>query len=122
MAHISDLPLRRTRGFTILILLAVTLALSACNKNKDRVAFDGKFFKTKAKSASDDRQSFTVKVPRINQGLTPALEAGRYEGTRYCVENFGTSDIEWINGPDADDSALNISGTTLTLSGRCSTW
>ena len=105
-----------------LLLLAGFLALTACTKTQDRVFFDGQYFRTKAKHTSDDRQSFTVRVPRITKGLAAAREAGRYEGTRYCVENFGTSEIAWVNGPDADEAALRINGTTLLLDGRCVLW
>lgn len=105
-----------------LTLLAAVIALGACSRSQDRVYFDGKYFRTKAKHTSDDRQSFFVKVPRIDQGLAAGREAGRYEGTLYCVENFGTSEIAWVNGPDADDADLNIDGNTLVLNGRCVLW
>ncbi len=102
--------------------LIAVLAVSACTKKENRVLFNGLYYPSKAKSASDNRQGFAVTVKRATKGLDGAREAGRYEGTRYCLKNFGTSEIKWAQGPDADNGTLNLSGSSLKLTGSCVTW
>lgn len=98
------------------------MALGACTKNKERVLFNGVYYPTKETSESDDRRSFKVSVRRAERGMLGAREAGRYGGTRYCLKNFGTSDLEWTQGPDAEDGVLEIAGGNLILRGRCILW
>lgn len=122
--HVADRTLDKTRsglrgGLLALCALAV---LAGCSNNKNRVLFDGEYFRTKAKSASEDRLSFVVRVPSVDRSLEGAREAGAYEGARYCIENFGTSEIAWVQGPDGDAGTLVVDGNTLTLSGRCVLW
>ena len=51
--------------------------------------------------------------------LDGAREAGRYEAIRYCIANFGSSDIAWTEGPDAEDGTLTIANDRLLLRGTC---
>ncbi|WP_338548466.1 hypothetical protein [Roseovarius phycicola] len=122
MRHVATIKRFEFRSVFILSLLILSFILSACARKNERILFDGNFYKSRAKHTSDDRQSFRVKVSRANQGLNGARAAGEHEGNRYCIENFGTSEIEWVNGPDADETALNFDGNTLVLSGRCILW
>ncbi|MEL7257899.1 MAG: hypothetical protein AAFN80_08640 [Pseudomonadota bacterium] len=110
------------RSTIVLGLLAASMVMSACGRKDERVLFDGNFYKSRAKHTSDDRQSFTVRVSRANQGLNGARAAGEHEGTRYCLENFGTSEIAWVNGPDAEEAVLIRDGNRLVLDGRCVLW
>ena len=64
----------------------------------------------------DDR-SFSLVVRRANRSLSGASEAGRYEATKFCIKNFGTSDIAWVLSPD--DNNVGLNGKVLELSGRC---
>ncbi|RKT30413.1 hypothetical protein BXY70_2402 [Roseovarius halotolerans] len=105
----------------ILILTACTV-LAACGDRAKRVYFNGNYYPTKATKASDDRQDFVVTVRRTDQGLTGAREAGRYEATRYCLTDFGTSEIAWTQGPDAEDGRLQLANGNLVLRGRCIIW
>ena len=120
MTKTFSLPFQRPAMGAALMLIAV-LVLSACGNERrvDRVAFDGQFFNTSAKKLEKDRIAFEVVVRQVSQSLTGAREAGRQEGIRYCIGNFGSSNIEWINGPDAEDGQLRISSDRLTLTGRC---
>ena len=106
----------------ILLCLLTVCAVAACAKKEERVLFNGQYYPTKSKSASEDRQGFVVSVKRATKGLDGAREAGRLEGTKYCLKNFGTSDIKWVQGPDAENGTLNISGGNLNLTGSCVTW
>ena len=105
----------------IVLSLAAVMALASCGERSERVFFNGMYFPAKSAKASDDRKTFTVTVRRVEQGLAEAREAGRYEATKYCINNFGTSQIAWTQGPDADDAVL-VSDGTLTLTGRCDLW
>ena len=111
------------RIFTL--LLSATIALSACANAKvnsgRNVEFDGARFGAKL-SKGDSREEFSVLVREPSKSLTGAREAGRYEGTKYCIQNFGTSEIIWSNGPDDADESLVITDNTLVFQGRCKGW
>ena len=102
------------------VMLIAALMLSACGgKKADRVAFDGQFFRATAKKVDKQRLDFEVTVRPVSGSLEGAREAGRYEAIRYCVGNFGSSEIEWTSGPDAEDGRLLVSNDRLLLTGRC---
>ena len=105
-------------GFLCLLLIGC----ETDQQRSARVLFDGINFRTKAKSESKDRMSFAVTVPKPDRNLQAALAAGSFEATTYCVQNFGTSDLEWFNVPDVDDAALQYKGSRLLLTGRCVLW
>ena len=109
-------------GLLVLLLAAVAM-LVACGPRSDRVTFNGVYYKAKAKPVEkEDVLTFAVKVPRVDRGFQGALLAGEYEGTRYCLENAGTSDIDWANGPEGDEGTIPVSNNTMTFTGRCVTW
>lgn len=108
------------RGLIVITIAALTL--TACSERSERVMFDGMYFPAKAKKDSDDRQDFVVSVRRATQSLDAAREAGRHEATRYCLQNFGTSDIDWGEQADGDSGAMQVSGDSLVLKGRCVIW
>jgi hypothetical protein len=106
------------RGFSIITLTA--LALTACSNKEDTgLRFDGQYFQTKAKKAEDSLVEFTVTVTPVSSSVEGALAAGEYEGTRYCIKNFGTSVIEWSVGPKTDPKQVHVVDDTLTFLGRC---
>ncbi|MEY8838475.1 hypothetical protein AB9K41_05510 [Cribrihabitans sp. XS_ASV171] len=108
----------------VMLAAAAALALSAgCAREgrKDRILFDGLYFPSKAQ-AVDKKVSladFTVTVQDAAQSLDGAREAGRHEGTRYCIETYGTSRIDWVVGPDSDASQLRIADGKLIFRGTC---
>lgn len=103
------------------LLLIATLLLTACQAERraDRIAFDGQFFRTSSKKLDKQRFNFEVTVRPVSASLDGARAAGRHEAFRYCIGNFGSSDIVWINGPDGEDGTLRVSGDTLELQGTC---
>ena len=103
----------------IVCLLAATLVLSACgNRKEDQVAFNGIYFSSKADRVSkEERDHFRVQVKKATQDLGAAREAGRYAATRYCIEQYGTSSIEWVIGPDSE-SIVPVDGV-IQLEGYC---
>ena len=84
---------------------------------ENKVSFDGYYFSSKLSRNKSDNRSFDLKVRRANRSLIGAREAGRYEATRFCIKNFGTSDIKWVLGPD--DQSIGLTGKVLKLSGQC---
>lgn len=107
---------------TVRPVLALTImgALAACSGGAPKsYPFDGVYFKAKAGAVNKKvtRSVFTVQVAGASQSITGAREAGRYEATRYCIENYGTSDIIWAIGPDSPGQVL--ADDTLTLKGTC---
>jgi len=103
----------------IVLALAASALLVGCNKRNDRIAFDGKFFRAKLSKVDGQRDVFTVTVRNASQSLTGAREAARYEATVYCVNNYGSSDIKWVVGPDSPDSAMRLVDDSLTFQGAC---
>jgi hypothetical protein len=101
-------------------LLILALLLSACSERRaDRVAFDGVYFRSTASKVDKARDQFEITVSPASSSIEGAREAGRYEATRYCIDNFGTSDMAWVNGPDAEDGRLTIANDRLILRGAC---
>ena len=84
---------------------------------ENKVPFDGHYFSSKITQNKTDDRYFTLKVRRASRSLSGAREAGRYEATRFCIKNFGTSDIKWALGPD--DENVGLTGRILNLSGKC---
>ena len=105
-----------------LTVLTAVMGLSACGDRSERVRFNGEYYPAKVSRDRDARDQFEVSVRRADRGLAGAREAGRYAATRYCLKEFGTSTIEWVNGPDAEDGRLRMSNGRLSLSGACVTW
>ena len=97
----------------------LALALAGCTSKDDRVTFDGLYFKAKSNKIDDDLSRFTVEVDRVSQSMDAAREAGGYEGTRYCIANFGTSRIDWVVGPETPPQALQVVKDTLIFQGEC---
>lgn len=108
---------------TALVLLAATLVVPvACGRdNPNRVPFDGVVFKSKTKAVDKkvSRADFTSTIYDVSQSLDGAREAARYQGTIYCVTNYGTSNIAWTIGPETDAGRLAIVDNNITFRGSC---
>lgn len=112
----------RLLGTVTLVLVTGTL-VAGCADREKRVMFEGNHYPAKARAESrDDRRGFTATVRRADAGLDGARAAARHEGITYCVRNFGTSDIAWAVGPEADPDVLMHSSGAVTVSGRCAIW
>ena len=97
------------------------LMMTGCSNpfelEENKVSFDGYYFSSKLSRSKLDDRSFDLKVRRANRSLSGAREAGRYEATRFCIKNYGTSDIKWVLGPD--DQSIGLTGKVLKLKGQC---
>ncbi|WP_299945030.1 hypothetical protein [uncultured Ruegeria sp.] len=112
------------RGFVVMMVLTGTLLVSACGtapSRATRVAFDGIYFRASAKHVNKKAtpSEFTVTVNGVSQSFDGAREAARYEGTKFCIQNFGSSRIVWKVGPDTEPQNLRIEKDKLTYAGRC---
>lgn len=103
---------------TFVPVLALSL-LAGCEEDPNRHAFDGVVFKAKTSKFKDGQENFTVRVEQAGQSVEGARQAGGFEGTRYCIANYGTSKIAWSVGPNAPDEALIFEDGALILQGQC---
>ncbi len=119
------LGLRHLKNHSFMLSAIVAMAaVSACGivtPSSDQILFDGHAFRAKAKPV-DKKASpadFTVVVNDVSASLDGAREAGRFEGTKFCIKYFGSSKIVWKVGPDTDPQNLRISDDKLTFAGTC---
>ena len=113
---------RRAYGLVAVAMLGVA-TLAGCTERSERVLFDGNYYPPKSSGDRDDRRSFTASVKRADRGIEGAQEAVLHEARRYCVTNFGTSDIVWTDGSDERAGpAFARSGSRISVSGRCRIW
>ena len=103
---------------SITVVLAC-VALAGCTDSKNRLAFDGQYFRTKVSKVDKQRDVFTVRIRDVARSLDGAREAGRHAGVSYCVENFGSSKIDWSVGPDTPPGELRVVDNTLVFQGVC---
>ena len=104
-------------GSATLSFLIIVGCSNPLELEENKVSFDGYYFSSKLSRSKLDDRSFDLTVRRANRSLLGAREAGRYEATRFCIKNFGTSDIKWVLGPD--DQSIGLTGKVLKLSGQC---
>lgn len=122
-----------------LALLACVLALAGCSGGGSgeggggllsRIGNIGLFrdggsnagdarFRTTLKTSRGDRADMVITVRPVSVGYEAAAEAGRFEATKHCIRNFGSSDVVWQVGPDTPPSAVQVVNDTLTFRGRC---
>lgn len=108
------------RGGLLVIALAM---LVGCAQREERVLFNGNYYPGKARAEKEDRRNFTAFVRRAGRGVEGAQQAALYEATRYCLDNFGTSEIEWVGVPaGAEGPVYARSGDTVSVRGRCIIW
>ncbi|MEQ8899982.1 MAG: hypothetical protein RID11_06690 [Roseovarius sp.] len=109
------------RGAGIVALSLVMLA--GCADREERVIFDGNYYPAKSKGEKAERRDFTASVRRVSRGPEGAQKAVLHEATRYCLQNFGTSEIAWADVPAGGEGPVYArSGDSLSVSGRCIIW
>ncbi|MGB7242158.1 MAG: hypothetical protein WBC93_08745 [Sulfitobacter sp.] len=101
-----------------ILLVAILAALGGCNR-KDRLSFDGQYYRTKISKVDGQRHVFAVTSSPVSASLKGALEAARYKATEFCVNDYGSSEIEWVIGPDQDEGTYVVTNDALTLQGAC---
>lgn len=100
--------------------VALALTVAGCTAQDKRLSFDGQFFRAKSQRVTkDDYLNFIVTVQQAAKSLEGARQAGVHEATYYCLANYGTSRIKWVQGPDVPDAALSFDKDALVLRGEC---
>ncbi|SDH56248.1 hypothetical protein [Alloyangia pacifica] len=100
-------------------MLALAALLAACGASKDDPEFGGLKFRGSAKAVGDDRANFAATISNAVRAPSAAVDAGFYEGTKYCINYLGTSDIAWAVDPEAMRAQPRMSGKDLVMRGRC---
>ena len=107
----------------LILPLVAGLGLAACGNvvetfTSKSVTFDGVSFRGKAAAANKaDRRDFVATVGPASRSMVGAREAVQYQGPRYCILNFGVSDIAWEISPEAEE--LPMENDRIVLKGRC---
>lgn len=113
---------RGTYRLGVAAMLALVL-VAGCAEREERVLFDGNYYPGKARGEKDDRRDFTATVRRAGRGIEGAQEAAVYEATRYCLDNFGTSEIVWAGVAQGQAGPVYArSGDSVSVTGRCIIW
>ena len=103
-------------------LLVALMVLAGCADRREKLEpFDGFFYNAKA-AAVDKKETlavFTATVSGVSQSLKGARQAAEYEGIKYCIEQYGSSRIDWTIGPDTAPENLRVVDDKLTFAGRC---
>lgn len=104
------------------VLLGLVL-VAGCTDSEERVLFDGNYYPGKARGEKTDRRDFTATVRRAGRGIGGAQKAALHEATRYCLKNFGTSEIAWSGVPEGQEGPVYArSGDRVSVKGRCIIW
>ena len=104
---------------SVIFCVMAGVLVAGCTAREDRILFDGQYFRAKASKDRDDRRIFTATVKPVSASVEGAREAGRYEGIKYCISEYGTSDIQWVAGPDAEPQTWTLDGDTAVFKGIC---
>ncbi len=70
-------------------------------------------------SRGQDRRNFTVTVRAGGATVPQARESARFPATRYCIETYGASDIDWVIDPASGDWAVSRDSDKMVFAGRC---
>lgn len=102
----------------VALMIALAALAGACSSSKE-VAFDGHVYQTWLEASRQDTRAMTIYVSPASAGLRGAREAALYEATKYCLENFFSSDAVWSIGPYSAADELVYLGDRLEFRGRC---
>lgn len=105
----------------VLCVVLMAASLGGCERagifRSDIPVFDGQRFRGQVKSERKARETFTVTINQVSKSAAGAVAAAEYKATQHCIKYFGTSDIDWIVGPEA--RPLPVTGDVLALRGVC---
>jgi outer membrane murein-binding lipoprotein Lpp len=107
--------MKMTLGAAIIAAIVVT----GCADPSRQLRFDGQYFRTKVSKVDKQQDVFTVRIRDVARSLEGAREAGRHAGNSYCIQNYGSSKIDWAVGPDTPPETLQIEDNTLIFQGVC---
>lgn len=67
----------------------------------------------------DDPRDFMVTAQAGGVGVAAARESVRFPATRYCLETYGASDVDWVIDPTTGDWAFSRAEQDMVFQGRC---
>ncbi len=109
----------------LILLLLCGAMVAACGRNRGERAAKHRVdlpFKATLDRAEDPRD-FTVSLAATGdispEAIDTMRESIRYPATRYCLYNFGGSDIDWQTDAVSGDWAVSRNGERLAFHGRC---
>ena len=95
--------------------------LAACGSSDlDTITYEGARFSGDLRSERSDRAAFVASGGPASVSLEGAKQAAEFQAVQHCISYLGTSDIDWVNGPDVEDSGLVVVENAVVLTGRCS--
>ncbi len=113
---------RLRRKLALGALFTGMLVLAACGDPREKQEpFEGFYYKAKTSTVNKQETLavFSTTVSDVSQSLNGARQAAEYEGVKYCIEQYGTSVIDWTIGPETAPESLRVVDNKLTFSGRC---
>ena len=120
------MPVRDRTGISCLKgigVAALIIGLAGCADREQRMFFDGNHYPASSGADQQGLRAFTASVTRASQGINGAQAAALHEATRYCVNTYGTSTIDWANVPPGTKGpAYGRSGDRVSVAGRCVIW
>ncbi|MBE1284849.1 MAG: hypothetical protein GJ676_16175 [Rhodobacteraceae bacterium] len=101
--------------------VVAVMVVAGCENPNYREYHDGLYFPTKTKSVDKktQRETFSVQVSRVAQSVDAARKAAHHEGTKYCIANYGSSKIEWVQDPLDEETPLRVTNDQLNFQGTC---
>jgi hypothetical protein len=99
-------------------VVVLTVVAGCSSSRDDLIAFDGQYFRTNL-NRGDDPRMFAVSARPVSASLEGARQAAQYEAFTYCINEYGSSKIRWMVGPQQDPSTYSVVDDTLTLRGVC---
>lgn len=115
--------IHRPYRLTVPLACAVLLALASCGtiSSGKRDLYDGVPFKAKARAIDKkaDRALFSVEIKDAQRSTAGARQAAAHAGTKYCIEYYGTSRIDWVADPADETAPLTLSGGDALFQGTC---
>lgn len=113
---------RQAYRLAAVALLSAVLA-AGCSKREERVLFNGNYYPAKSRGEKSDPRVFTASAGRAGRGIEGAQQAAMHEATRYCIEKFGTSAIEWSHAREGQEGPVfTRSGDRVSVAGTCIIW
>ena len=99
----------------------LVLVLAGCGQSRiSQITYEGAVFNGDLRSERGDRAAFVATGGPASVSLEGARQAAKFQAVRHCIDYLGSSDVEWINGPDVEDAELVVENNDVVLTGRCS--
>lgn len=109
------------RAAVLLAMIGSLTAVTACGRlgsGRKTQQEAGLPFRTSLSKGADPRD-ITVTVQAPGATLDAVRESVRFEATRYCLLNRGSSAADWTMDAASGDWAYQVAGENLVFTARC---